>query len=705
MNVTAITAGVFHACALIAGGGVKCWGWDSSGQLGDGTSGEQRIDARDVTGLTSGVAAISAGGEHTCALTTGGGVKCWGDNTSGALGDGTTVSRATPVDVVGLGSGVAAISAGSGHTCALTTAGAVKCWGQNSAGELGDGTATTRLIPTDVPSLASGIAAISAGRERTCALTAGGAVKCWGVVPGSAPPASNPMPTDIQGLPSGVEQVVAGPGDVACAVTNAPAVFCWGANDSGQLGNGTLSRNVDTPVAVASSPSLSAVAPDNAHGCGLTTSGGVECWGANFFGQLGLGYVGDTQEKLPMALSAIGVTAGVAAIASGHDFSCALMTSGLVKCWGLLYLPFGGITPTSFPVPLGVPYTIGILGTASSQTVTFASIPTHDVNDAAFPVTASASSGMPVTVDSYTPGVCSVSGMTVNLVSVGTCVLVARQPGDAGTDAQEAVQMFRVSGATAAMAPRLVNISTRAHVGAGNDVVIAGFIVAGPEPKRVMITASGPSLSAAGIANPLANPRITLVSTLANDSNDDWGQGSGAPALQAIDLAPADPHEPAILATLAPGAYTAVVSGGTGVTVVSVFEIDQPAAPLINISTRAQVGTGEDVLIAGFVVQGPAPQKVAVTVAGPSLASAGITNPLGDPMLTLVRQSDGAVIATNDNWADGPTAADLRTAGFAPASPLEPGVLLSLDPGAYTIVVQGAANTTGVAVVGVFAAP
>jgi hypothetical protein len=104
-------------------------------------------------------------------------------------------------------------------------------------------------------------------------------------------------------------------------------------------------------------------------------------------------------------------------------------------------------------------------------------------------------------------------------------------------------------------------------------------------------------------------------------------------------------------------------------------------------------------------VQGASPQKVAVTVAGPSLRSAGITNALGDPMLTLVRQSDGAVIASNDNWQAGATAPQLQAAGFAPASALEPGVLLSLDPGAYTVIVQGVSNTTGVAVVGVFAVP
>ncbi|HET7400345.1 MAG TPA: hypothetical protein VFJ62_01150, partial [Usitatibacter sp.] len=164
---------------------------------------------------------------------------------------------------------------------------------------------------------------------------------------------------------------------------------------------------------------------------------------------------------------------------------------------------------------------------------------------------------------------------------------------------------------------------------------------------------------------------------------------------------------PALVATLEPGPYTVIVSGadgGTGTGVVGVFELDHPESPLVNISTRAQV-TGSDVMIAGFVVQGGGPRKVAVTVAGPSLGPAGIANPLANPTLTLVRQSDGTVITANDDWQSGATAAQLLAAHFAPADPAEPGVLLLLDPGAYTAIVQGVGGTTGVAVVGVFAVP
>jgi hypothetical protein len=245
----------------------------------------------------------------------------------------------------------------------------------------------------------------------------------------------------------------------------------------------------------------------------------------------------------------------------------------------------------------------------------------------------------------------------------------------------------------------------------GNDVMIAGFINGGTTSKTVVINVAGPSLVDYGIINPLANPTLTLVRS--SDSaiiatNDDWESSPDAITIQASGFAPAHALEPAIRMTLPPGAYTAIVQGaggGTGVGLVGVFEEDHPEVPLINMSTRGQVLTGNDVMIAGFIIYGTSPQTVVVNVAGPSLVNYGISNPLANPTLTLVRSSDNAIIAANDNWQSSAGAADILASGFAPANALEPAIMMTLAPGAYTAIVQGAGGTTGTGLVGVFTAP
>jgi alpha-tubulin suppressor-like RCC1 family protein len=355
---TAIAAGGSHTCVLVAGGGVKCWGWNGLGQLGDGTTTQHSIPV-GVSGLGSGVAAIAAGANHTCALTTGGGVKCWGRNSHGQLGDGTTTTRLTPVDVSGLTSGVAAIAIGGGyhtaersHTCALTIGGGVKCWGHNAFGQLGDGTTTTRLTPVDVSGLTSGMAAIAAGDHHTCALTTGGGVKCWGNNGagqlGDGTTTQRSTPVDVSGLVSGVTAIAADRYHT-CALTTGGGVKCWGHNEWGQLGDGTTTTRL-TPVDVSGLTSgVAAVAAGAYHTCALTMGGGVKCWGYNGSGQLGDGSM--TNRLTPVDVS--GLASGAAAVAAGGSHTCALTTGGQAKCWGsdtYGQLGIGTITYRTTPV-------------------------------------------------------------------------------------------------------------------------------------------------------------------------------------------------------------------------------------------------------------------------------------------------------------------------------------------------------------------
>jgi alpha-tubulin suppressor-like RCC1 family protein len=331
-NITAVAAGGMHTCALTSSGGVKCWGYNGEGQLGDGTT-MNRLTAVDVSGLSNGVSIIAAGYVHTCALTPSGGVKCWGNNWNGQLGDGTLTNRSTPVDVSGLTGGVVAIATGMFHTCALTTSGGVQCWGDNQYGQLGDGTSTERHTPVIVSGLTSGVSAIATRAFHTCALMAAGGVKCWGWNEdgqlGDGTTINRATPMDVSGLSNGVSAITTGWAHT-CALTTAGGVKCWGSNWIGQLGDGTTT-NSPTPVEVSGlTGGVSSIAAGYGHTCALMTSGDVQCWGDNGYGQLGDGTT--TERHTPVNVSDL--TGGVRAIAAGGDHTCALTSSGGLKCWG-----------------------------------------------------------------------------------------------------------------------------------------------------------------------------------------------------------------------------------------------------------------------------------------------------------------------------------------------------------------------------------
>ncbi|MBI5289476.1 MAG: S8 family serine peptidase, partial [Chloroflexi bacterium] len=342
-----ISAGGFHTCALTSAGGVRCWGLNDTGQLGDGTNTNATAPV-DVVGL-SGVIAVSAGGSHSCALTSAGGVKCWGKNDVGQLGDGTNINRNLPVDVTGLTNGVAAISAGGLHTCAVMTTGAVRCWGRNDRGQLGDGTGTNRSTPVAVSGLTSGIIAVDAGGSdaqggHTCALASGGGVSCWGRNDfgqvGDGTTADRFVPVNVSGLATGANAIGGGRYH-SCAQTSAGGVKCWGWNIGGQLGTGGNTSST-TPVDVINLGNAAAgLSVGGMYACVRTNAGGAKCWGYNSSAQLGDGSIGNNRTAPVDVLSAPGSPplSGVVAIAAGGSLSidahtCAVTAQG-VMCWGI----------------------------------------------------------------------------------------------------------------------------------------------------------------------------------------------------------------------------------------------------------------------------------------------------------------------------------------------------------------------------------
>lgn len=253
----------------------------------------------------------------------------------------------------------------------------------------------------------------------------------------------------------------------------------------------------------------------------------------------------------------------------------------------------------------------------------------------------------------------------------------------------------------------LVNIAARSRVETGENVLIGGFVIRGSTPKRVIVRGIGPSLTAMNVAGALSNPMLTLFNGQGQPigSNDDWRSAQQA-EIAASPFAPTDDRESAIIATLAPGSYTAIlagVNGEMGVGLVEVYDLDTATAPTsrpINVAARARVLTGANVLIGGFVISGTGPRRVIVRAIGPSLAQSGVQGPLADPTLTVFNAQNQA-LATNDNWKDSQQALIAATP-FPPGNDAESAIIITLDPGAYTAVVSGKGGATGVALVEIY---
>ncbi len=325
-----LAAGWYHTCALISAG-IKCWGHNGAGQLGEGgpifapDCGDEcfgdilesppEFGPYDVVGLDEGVTMVDGGWYQTCAVTSGGAARCWGYNEEAQLGSGSIEWSSRPLDVVGLGSSVVQVSTGYSTSCALSAAGEVRCWGYGVSGE------DVVAEPVAMGDFGAKVVAIDVGNVMGCALTDAGAVKCWDTDGVDTPHA-------LEGLEAGVVQISVG--DLhACAVMAAGGARCWGGNFDGELGNGTTEDSV-APVDVAGIADAVAVSAGGIHTCAVTSGGGVKCWGANYYGSLGDG----TTDDSPTPVDVSGIASGAVDVAAGAEHSCALLGDGTIKCWG-----------------------------------------------------------------------------------------------------------------------------------------------------------------------------------------------------------------------------------------------------------------------------------------------------------------------------------------------------------------------------------
>ena len=366
-----LTAGDEHSCAVRNGGTVWCWGDNSSGQLGNGTSGDCGEPAPvQVTGLTN-IAGVTALRLHTCAWKLDGTAWCWGSNGFGGLGDGTKKSTTEPVQVQGLAN-PAALAAGSGFSCALEDSGSVWCWGRNDHGQLGNGSQTDESAPVQAAGLVD-IVHVTAGSSHTCALKSDDSVWCWGKNSasqlGNGSQADELTPVQVVDL-ANVVGLAAG-WSHTCAVKGDGTLWCWGANDGGQVGDGTTD-NRNTPVQVVGVENIVAVQAGYGYTCALTGTGSLWCWGRNDEGQLGVGSISEP------ILSPAGVAdaGGVTVAAAGGSHTCVLRQDGTVWCfgankWGELGNGLGGIKNYKAE-PVQVPLVSDVAGIAAASNHTCA---------------------------------------------------------------------------------------------------------------------------------------------------------------------------------------------------------------------------------------------------------------------------------------------------------------------------------------------
>jgi alpha-tubulin suppressor-like RCC1 family protein len=330
---TAISNGTNLTCALLSNKTIKCWGNTGGGQAGD-TDSTSRTTPVTVSGIST-ATAVSGGGRNSCALLIDKTIQCWGYNYYGQLGDNSTTYSSTPVTVSGISNAIA-VSNGSNHTCALLSDGTIKCWGQNGDwGQLGDNSTTNRMTPVTVSGVSNAIAITVSKASHTCALLSDGTIKCWGLNNygqlGDNSTTNRMTPVTVPGISSAT--AVSAGHDHTCALLSDSTIKCWGLDSWGQLGDGDPNANSTTPVTVSGISTAIAVTSGRSHTCALLSNNTTQCWGYNYYGQLGDNsrILEVQQRNTPVTVSGI---SNAIAISAGDYHNCALLSNNTAQCWG-----------------------------------------------------------------------------------------------------------------------------------------------------------------------------------------------------------------------------------------------------------------------------------------------------------------------------------------------------------------------------------
>lgn len=614
VGVKAIAAGDQHAIALKADGTVVAWGDHVAGQIA-------------VPAGLGTVVSVAAGGDFSGVVLADGTVRVWGATTAGV----TTVPA-------GLNN-VKQLALGRNHAVALKNDGTLVMWGSNSLGQ------------TSAPPDLGEITMVAAGAEHTVALKRDGTVAAWGhslVRTGVPAGLANVKSISAFGALTG--------GQFAVAVKTDGTVVAWGASNSGQT---TVPADLNNVASVAAGAFHSVV---------LRNDGTVTTFGSTFSG------ANVVPRSMPKATAVAASSAG----------SFALNGSGFAI----------GTQPRSQLIALGASVTlrVDVIGTGvtyqwrkDGQNIPGATSATYTITGAG-----AASAG------SYDVVVTSGPDRIISAAAVITV--------------QTETEVSRIS-----------NLSIRTNAGTGADMLIVGFSVSGTGTKPLLVRAVGPTLAGFGVSGVLGDPKVDLYnsSQVRINGNDDWDDGDaalfqrlGAFALRAdsLDAALSVPQLPT-------GTYSAQVTsfraGLTGVVLAEIYDASEPITMtasrprLVNVSARARSGTGNDILIAGFVIAGPTPKKVMIRAIGPTLTAFGVTGVLADPQLELFN-SVPARIQSNDNWGGtAELAAAFRSVGAfnLEATTRDAALIATLPPGGYTAQISGVGSTTGVALVEIYELP